>query len=664
MQKKPILIITIFLLLLSISCERTDLWDVSDTSNTPDQTAPIPGGNGTISTANTLAESINLTWTKATDNSTMQANLQYKVFKSSNNNITNVISAESNGMELTSGWATNIASFNVTNLAQNTTNYFNVIVMDQASNKSAYTSMAASTTTYPTVAVSNISTNCRIHTGFLIGTSSSTIGTIVSVEVQFDGGAYTAATGTVSWKMAIPNGASTWLKGTQHTINIRSKDNVGNYSSVLSTTVFKGINKDVNGDGYADVAIGEDGYTNYRGRAYLYHGSPSGISASPDTTLLGEEEENLFGDTVAFGDLNGDGYADFIIGARIYPTNQGWGRVYIFYGGPSGVANANASAAPTILDGEFAATENFSGALAVGDVNGDGYQDLAVGAPTGAGEVYIFHGGPSGIATMNAGSANTKFTGEAGSNMGGSISFGDVNGDGYEDIAMGAYVYNSYQGRVYVFHGGPGGIASAGAGSADTIFTGESTDNSFGAAIALGDITGDGYADIAMGAYYINNERGRAYIFHGAPGGIASAGAGSANTILDGEAGITNRFGVRIVTADVNRDGYMDIAIGASSYSTFKGRIFIHLGSASGINTSALRVYTAGASYTYYGSMMGFSDWNSDGYPDFMIGYPRWNSHRGIVELFNGSATGPSATADGTRNVADPCYHFGSTVNP
>ena len=160
MQKILLLLIAICLLVLLLSCAQTGLWEIANRSNTPDQTAPIPGGSGTITATSTLAESINLTWNKATDDVTMQSQLQYKVFISSNNNIATVTSAESNGIEVTSDWTTDIASFNVTNLAQNNTNYFIVIVMDESSNKAAYTSRSTATTTYPTVSVSNLS-DCR-----------------------------------------------------------------------------------------------------------------------------------------------------------------------------------------------------------------------------------------------------------------------------------------------------------------------------------------------------------------------------------------------------------------------------------------------------------------------------------------------------------------------
>ena len=98
---------------------------------------------------------------------------------------------------------------------------------------------------------------------------------------------------------------------------------------------------DVNGDGYADVIVGADGYSEpfsrNRGRAYVYHGSPSGLSASAAFTATGEAPDNFFGYAVAgAGDVNGDGYADVIVGAYGYISDTG--RAYVYHGGPGGLS--------------------------------------------------------------------------------------------------------------------------------------------------------------------------------------------------------------------------------------------------------------------------------------------------------------------------------------
>ena len=132
---------------------------------------------------------------------------------------------------------------------------------------------------------------------------------------------------------------------------------------------------DVNGDGYADVIVGAGGYSSNTGRAYVYHGGPSGLSASPAFTATGEGPDNFFGVAVAgAGDVNGDGYADVIVGACGYSSYTG--RAYVYHGGPGGL-----SASPAFSATGAATGDGFGFSVAgAGDVNGDGYADVIVGA--------------------------------------------------------------------------------------------------------------------------------------------------------------------------------------------------------------------------------------------------------------------------------------------
>ena len=183
------------------------------------------------------------------------------------------------------------------------------------------------------------------------------------------------------------------------------------------------------------------------------------------TTLTGEEQDSYFGESVATaGDVNGDGYADVVIGAWGYASQTG--RAYVYLGGASGLATP----AATTLTG-VAAGDHFGYSVApAGDVNGDGYADVVIGARgynSNTGRAYVYLGGASGLAATAA----TTLTGDGRRTTRHSVApAGDVNGDGYADLVVGAIGYSSFTGRAYVYLGGAGGLAT----TAATTWTGES----------------------------------------------------------------------------------------------------------------------------------------------------------------------------------------------
>jgi hypothetical protein len=290
---------------------------------------------------------------------------------------------------------------------------------------------------------------------------------------------------------------------------------------------------DVNGDGYSDAIVG--GIQ----RAYIYFGG-SPMNSTADVTMTGEGAMNGFGCSVASaGDTNGDGYGDAIVGDSI-------GRVYIYFGN-----STMDSTADVTMTGEATGNDFGYSVASAGDVNGDGYSDAIVGAKSynsSQGRVYIYFGGT----TMNN-AADITMTGEATSNQFGYsvASAGDVNRDGYCDVIVGAYYYNSGQGRAYIYFGG-----STMDNTADVTMTGEATNDYFGRGVAsAGDVNGDGYSDEIAGANGYNSRQGRAYVYLG-----GSTMNNIADVTMTGEA-TSNEFGYSVAsTGDRNGDGYCDAA--------------------------------------------------------------------------------------------------------
>jgi hypothetical protein len=511
-----------------------------------------------------------------------------------------------------------------------------------------------STSTVPSIHFSNLHDSRRVESGFVVGTAASPGGAIVLVEAKVDGGAWEPASGAESWRYKLPTGVFAWKQGSSHTVTARARDAQGTFSTELTVTVVKGRNRDIDGDGYADLVAGAPLYDSWHGRAYVFRGGPSGIASrdagSADAILTGEADSE-FGYAVAVDDIDGNGYADVAVGAPASNGNQG--RVYVFYGSSSGIASASAGSAYTILTGE---SGSFGISVNLGHVNGDGCADLAAGANgygSNEGRAYLFHGTPSGISSRGAGAADTILTGDASSAFGFSVALGDVNGDGYDDVAVGAPNSSSGQGRAYVFRGSISGVTGTSTGDADTVLTGLTGESgAFAYALALGDANGDGCADVAAGAPYHGSSAGGAYVFLGSSSGIFDRNAADADTKISGEAGSV--LGCAVAFGDADGDRCEDLSLGALFYGSELGRAYVFLGSASGISDASAAAADAileGASGTTmdFGSSMGFVDVNGDGCADLAVGAccASMDIGSGSAYVFQGSAAGiPGLAAD------------------
>ena len=325
---------------------------------------------------------------------------------------------------------------------------------------------------------------------------------------------------------------------------------------------------DVNADGRDDMAIAapydDEGGTD-AGKVYLMRGRSNGVLdlSATYSKLVGENAYDYAGyDVDGAGDVNNDGYPDVIAGAPGRTSSAG--GAYLFTTFASGITDCSAAAA--ILTGETASDQAGFSVDGAGDVNGDGYDDLLVGAPfdddaaTNAGAAYVILGPQTGTASLTT--ADAKRRGVAGSDYAGDAvqGAGDVNNDGYDDVLVGAYGYGSY-GAVYLELGSVTGTVSL--SSADVRI--EGTSGAIGRSIAGdGDIDLDGYSDVVLGDSYndtVATDAGYTWVMLGPISGTVSV---STSDVLIG--GITSYdyagWGLAFLGAQ-DGSGASDVLVGA-----------------------------------------------------------------------------------------------------
>lgn len=343
---------------------------------------------------------------------------------------------------------------------------------------------------------------------------------------------------------------------------------------------------DVNGDGYFDVIIGASRFSNgeeNEGGAFVYYGSPSGLSASPAWSMESNQANAFFGVSVSTaGDVNKDGYADVIIGSSYFDngeTNEG--KVFIYLGSPNGLSKTPYFTAEGDQVNAF-----FGKAVAsAGDVNHDGYGDVIIGAPgydhghVNEGRAYLYLGTYMGMTQSPA------WTGEANqaeANYGNAVALaGDVNGDGFSDVIIGANRYDdkmSNVGKIYVHMGSANGFSLY----PDWTFNGSKIDGNMGISVAAaGDINGDGFGEIIVGAYGPNpqNPNGDVFVFYGSPKGTTN------NVITIDKNKYPGGFiGLSVASAgDTNGDGYADVLAGVIPDAGNPWRLMVIKGSAKGL---------------------------------------------------------------------------------
>ncbi len=461
---------------------------------------------------------------------------------------------------------------------------------------------------------------------------------------------------------------------------------------------------DVNGDGFDDLIVGVDARP--VGASYVVFGGPSmpqtvDLAALGDSgvTILGANAEEPIGGTVSdAGDVNGDGFDDLIVG--ISYSHENVGSCYVVFGQssmPQTINLTNLGRAGVSIRGIEKGDIAGSAVSSAGDINGDGFDDIAIGAPQSegignsepdAGECYVIFGGsalPEVINLANLGDAGVTIYGANRYDAAGhSLSAaGDVNGDGFGDLLIGAYtggayLYGEYSGgkpflgRNYVIYGRSSLPATIDLGNLDAagvkIAGTEAGDLGGWSVSGAGDFNGDGFDDVLLSAFNasgVDNKRersGESYVVFGdsaLPGKIVlpTNGTSRVMTILGADRGDGSGWSVSSA-GDVNSDGFDDILV-LAIYSTDSTRWnsrdgYLLFGNSSPPNTVDLaNIGPANVTLFSAGKMSDAGDVNGDGFADFLSG-PRLvfgsNSFTNSVTLL-GTSDSETLTGTSAANV-------------
>lgn len=441
---------------------------------------------------------------------------------------------------------------------------------------------------------------------------------------------------------------------------------------------------DFNRDGYGDVAFaapyGKVGGKSMAGYVAVVYGSATGLNPAKRTVVSQNtagvpgtaETEDGFGEAIAAADLNGDGYTDLAVGTpgEDNGSDIDGGAITVLWGSSSGLKNGTSvkDPAPTKHD-------NWGRVLAAGDFNGDGKADLASG--TSASYVYVVKGrfnksgttggtqkvnlpekAMFGVDAMSAGNTNgdtksdlvltyrTELASEPsgswskgvaylgastglvvsqprGLNGGTSVALGDIDGDGYDEIALGNVFgkdsdhTGTLGGKVVVIRGSAGGPVNGDAPMAELTqaSTGvpgtDKADDGFGGDVSIGDTNGDGFGELAIGVVFKDigaaEDTGLVVLMNGSAQGVSRTGARTISQNTTGVPG-TNEdmdyFGSDLLLSDVNKDGRADLTVSAAFEDEGVGAVTALRGSATGITATGSKSFgpgTFGLSRTYGG---------------------------------------------------------------
>jgi FG-GAP repeat protein/VCBS repeat protein len=398
---------------------------------------------------------------------------------------------------------------------------------------------------------------------------------------------------------------------------LRGQHLIGKFTGELTGDLFgKSVAMlgDVDGDGVCDFAVGSWHPTpTFEGGVYVYSGASRTLIRRIDGL---QSYEKMGYSLAALGDVDGDGVPDLAIGAPWWFEPGGWdgGRVCVYSGATGSLVWYQPSQGSQCMLGYSIAN--------VGDVDGDGVDDFAAGAPnldTGAhiyaGAAYVFSGKTGSILYTWIGDEDLL-------GLGATVGFvGDADGDGTSDVAVTAGLggmSGKNRGRVYLYSGKDGTLLQSWTGTIDSA--------SFGRGLApMGDLNGDGCADLAIGSWGASTD---VFLYSGKDGVLI-------DTIHSG--GVPqDAFGQALANAgDLDGDGFPELVVGApqdSSLFTLGGSVYVFNGRT---RRQLYKFEAEGANGLFGNAVSGGQDIDGDSIPDFLAGNDA--APKGRAYLFGGN---------------------------